>query len=267
MSRPYAIHSDSECERLERQAVLARIDTHLRHMLLPDVGRILDAGCGSGSMARLLARHAPKCRVIGADLRVDYIAFAGARARAEALASVTFQAADVRQLPWPDGYFDLVWSKYLLQWLDQPQVAVNELCRVLKPGGILVCCNFDGFAVTHVPPDPALQERANRVFHGLIDPFVGRKMATMMFAAGLEGVSVEIEADRLYTVIGAIDPERRRNWDEQLSAARPFIAKILGGDATNEFIRDFLDFQDKPETCSYTVLFFAKGIRPHRPGD
>jgi 2-polyprenyl-3-methyl-5-hydroxy-6-metoxy-1,4-benzoquinol methylase len=55
-SRPYAIHSDSECDRLERQAMLAGLEQHLTVLTeLPRLTSILDVGCGSGSMARLLA--------------------------------------------------------------------------------------------------------------------------------------------------------------------------------------------------------------------
>ena len=263
MSRPYAIHSSAECERLERQAALAQIESHLRHLPLPETGRILDAGSDLGSMARTLARAAPGCNVIGADLRADYIASAQAREGEEALANVTFEVADVRRLPWPDGYFDLMWSRYMLQWLDRPKLAVAEFRRVLKPGVVVVCSTFDGFGVAYDPPDPGLEQRAERVFAGLVDPFAGRKMATMFLNAGLVNVAVDIEPDHLFTVIGAIEPDRRRNWEESLAAARPHIAGILGGDsAATDFIQDFLQFQDKPGTCSYTGLFFARGTQP-----
>jgi hypothetical protein len=45
VARPYAIHSDSECDRLEKQAVLAGLENHLRHVPVPKTARILDAGC------------------------------------------------------------------------------------------------------------------------------------------------------------------------------------------------------------------------------
>lgn len=217
-------------------------------------------------MARLLARAAPGCDVTGADLRSDYIAYAEGPTSAQTLPNLAFQVADVLRLPWPDASFDLVWSTYLLQWLEQPERAIAEFRRVLKLGGVLVCCNFDGFGVTHHPPDLDLQQRADLVFSRLIDPFIRRKMGTMFLNAGLENIVVDMEQDRLFTVIGAIDPERRRHWEDTLAAARPYIAEILGGDAAaDEFIQEFLGFQDNPNTCSYTGLFFAKGTRADSP--
>ncbi len=62
-SRPYVIHSDDECERLERQAVLAALEEHLGLLTdLPPFTGILDAGCGFGSMASLLAAKYPDAR-------------------------------------------------------------------------------------------------------------------------------------------------------------------------------------------------------------
>jgi trans-aconitate methyltransferase len=94
-SRPYAIHSASECERLERQAVLAGIEDHLRFVPVPPAARILDAGCGSGSMTRLFAARHPDAEVTGVDVRADYLAYARERAAAEELHNVDFREGDI----------------------------------------------------------------------------------------------------------------------------------------------------------------------------
>jgi SAM-dependent methyltransferase len=262
-SRPYAIHSDSECDRLERQASLADLPGHLRYVSVPARAHILDAGCGSGSMARLLARAHSDAKVVGIDLRADYVAFAQQRAVVEGVKNVAFRQGDVFRLPFADATFDIVWSKYVLQWVKNPELAVAEFRRVAKPGGLVVCCNFDGFAVTHWPETPDLQALVNRVFADLVDPFIGRKMAALFRDAHLVDIKVDAECDRLFTVIGAIDPDRRRNWLEQLTAAQPYIAKSLGGEAQADEFRDaFLAYQDRPDTCSYTTLYFVRGTAP-----
>jgi hypothetical protein len=78
-------------------------------------------------------------------------------------------------------------------------------------------------------------------------------------------VAVHFEPDRLFTIVGQIDAERRRNWVEQLTAARPHIARILGGErAADKFVEAFLGFQDRPDTSSYTALFFVRGTAASR---
>jgi 2-polyprenyl-3-methyl-5-hydroxy-6-metoxy-1,4-benzoquinol methylase len=90
-SRPYAIHSSTECERLEKQAALAGLPDHLRFVPVPPQARILDAGCGSGSMTRLLASTHRDAHVVGIDLRADYISYARERASQEGLHNIEFQ--------------------------------------------------------------------------------------------------------------------------------------------------------------------------------
>jgi hypothetical protein len=55
-SRPYAVHGDEECERLELQARLANIEGHLRHLPVSPNDRVLDVGCVSGARAAGLGR-------------------------------------------------------------------------------------------------------------------------------------------------------------------------------------------------------------------
>ena len=53
---------------------------------------------------------------------------------------VTLRLGDVRELPYPDGVFDLAMTAHVLEHLVDPSVALNEMVRVLKPGGLLIAC-------------------------------------------------------------------------------------------------------------------------------
>ena len=259
-SRTYALHSDEECERLEQQARMAGIQGHLKYLEVPPRGRVLDAGCGPGSMARLIARLHPGVKVTGIDQREPYLEFARARAQAEGLRNTEFQQADVFALPFADGIFDVVWTKYLLQWLKEPKLALAELKRVTKPGGLLVSCDFADFMIDHFPVDAQFDAQIRKVMPGLVDPNVGRKIASHLISLGLEDIQVDIESDAVFTVIGRIDPARRRNWEQQWQAARPEVAKVLDSEAeADRFLARFFSHFDDPETCSFTTLFFTRG--------
>jgi len=262
-SRPYAIHSAAECDRLERQAALAGLPGHLRFVPVPPQAHILDAGCGTGSMARLLAATHQEAQVVGVDVREDYIAYGAEQADGDGLRNVEFRQGDIFSLPFADATYDVVWSKYVLQWVKEPHLAIAEFRRVTKRGGVVVCANFDGFAMTHWPEDPTLQPQFEKVVPQLVDPFIGRKMAPMFMCAGLVDLKIDFEPDRLFTIIGAIDPDRRQNFADQLSAARLYISTILGGEhKADQFATAFLRFYDNPNTCSYTTLYFVRGTVP-----
>jgi hypothetical protein len=114
--------------------------------------------------------------------------------------------------------------------------------------------------MTHCPEDPALQPLVERVFPGIVDPFIGRKLAPIFREAGLIDIAVDFEPDRLFTVIGSIDPARRQNWVEQWMAGRPYVAGILGSEAAADALTAaFLAYQDRADSCSYTALYFVRG--------
>jgi SAM-dependent methyltransferase len=266
-SLPYVIHSNEECQRLELQARLANIEGHLRHLPISFHSRVLDVGCGSGSMSRLIGRSFPQAEVVGVDVREQYLDFARARARDEGIPNVTFQSGDVFVLPFADASFDLVWSKYLLQWLREPRNALAEMKRVTKPGGFVVTCDYVGFGIEHHPIAPDFEREIHDLMGALVDVNIGRKVAPIMVSLGFRDVGVEMETDTLFTVVGSIDAQRRQNWQTQFQAARPHVARIVGSEAkADAFVDRFLAHYDDPTTCSYTSLYFTRG-RVATPAD
>jgi SAM-dependent methyltransferase len=93
--------------------------------------RVLDAGCGEGYGADLLAEAAGE--VVGVDLEADVVH----RAR-ERYPRVTFDIANLVSLPYPDGSFDAVVSLQVIEHLHTPQEFLSQAKAVLSPGGLLV---------------------------------------------------------------------------------------------------------------------------------
>lgn len=115
----------------ERAADLA---VRLWRLLGPFTGNevVLDAGCGTGSVAFALAPHVAE--VVGVDTRADYLD-AG---RATAPANVRLVEGDVMQLPFGYAEFDLACCHRVLHHVRIPALAVAELARVTRPGGTIL---------------------------------------------------------------------------------------------------------------------------------
>jgi ubiquinone/menaquinone biosynthesis C-methylase UbiE len=111
----------------ERAAELAE---RVRTFVLPRGDeRALDAGCGAGALALALA---PLVReVVGVDRVPELLELARSRAPANA----TFLEADVTQLPFEIGSFDLAGTLRTLHHVARPEVVLAELARVTRPGG------------------------------------------------------------------------------------------------------------------------------------
>ena len=176
----------------------------MKHIPLQGARRLLDLGCGSGSMARLMAAASPGAQVSGVDVRPEYLEFARALAVEDGLDNVAYVEGDAFELPFEDSTFDLVWHKYLLQWVHDPKAALAEMKRVTRPGGVVVSCVFDGFMRGHYPVEEDVQEFVDKVMPDICDCYVARKMPVMLQELGFEDIGVEVERDRLFTFVGSI---------------------------------------------------------------
>lgn len=98
--------------------------------------RILDAGCGTGHLTRLLASTYPDAHITAVDFSDAMLKVAAAAAPA----NVRFLQADIRDIP--DTGFDLIASNAALQWLPDVDEAVRSLHARLTPGGTLALSYF-----------------------------------------------------------------------------------------------------------------------------
>ncbi len=103
---------------------------YLLEDLSPVKGRVLDVGCGAGSVAKAVKRERPDLDVFGCDLSQSALAIAES-----SNGLVDFRLATAERLPFGDAEFDFVWIFDVLEHVADPEVVLREVARVLKPGG------------------------------------------------------------------------------------------------------------------------------------
>ena len=97
---------------------------------------VLDLACGTGIATLDAARAVGSTgTVVGTDLSGQMVEVAQQRAAEQQLSNVTFARMDAETLDLPDATFDIVLCSLGLMYLPDPQRAVSEWLRVLKPGG------------------------------------------------------------------------------------------------------------------------------------
>ncbi|MGE0541547.1 MAG: class I SAM-dependent methyltransferase [Dehalococcoidia bacterium] len=117
--------------------------------------RVLDLGCGAGHTALAVAPHA--AAVMAVDLTPEMLTVASGLAEARGITNITFRSADVAALPFEDAAFDLITSRVSAHHYADPEAALGEAARVLRPGGSILLID------TVAPEDPALDTFYNAV--------------------------------------------------------------------------------------------------------
>jgi trans-aconitate 2-methyltransferase len=112
---------------------------HVWRGAIPPAGRLLDIGCGPGSIALKIARRSESLWVTGVDRSREMVAAAQQAAAAQALAGrASFFVGDANRLSFPDSSFDFVLSNSVLHHLQNPVEVFNEMARVTKPAGVIL---------------------------------------------------------------------------------------------------------------------------------
>jgi SAM-dependent methyltransferase len=138
-----SIYSATDARAYER--LMGRWSRLLAEELLGFAGlapgeRVLDLGCGTGSLSAALAARADPAEIVGLDIAASYVAFAAARLDDR---RVRFAVGDADRLPFRDAVFDRSLSLLALNFVADPPAALAELRRVTRPGGTVGAAVWD----------------------------------------------------------------------------------------------------------------------------
>ena len=174
--------------------------------------RILDVGCGPGSITVDLAELVAPGEVVGIDREPAVLDGARALAAERGLANVTFGAGSVYELDAPDDSFDVVYAHQVLQHLVDPVAALPEMRRVLRPGGLLAVRDADYGTMVHAPRVTEI-DRWLELYHQVTavndaEADAGRHLKGWVELAGYTEVTASASA------WWYADPEAVRAWGE-----------------------------------------------------
>lgn len=121
-----------------------------------DPTRVADLACGTGILTFGIARRYPGCRVVGVELRDEYLQIARDKARARGVDTVEFVLGRAEDYA-PAETFDAVVSSYLAKYADLP-LLIRNTQAMLKPGGLVLMHDF-----TYPPKAHLLRDRKSVV--------------------------------------------------------------------------------------------------------
>jgi len=193
MSQIY-IHGTEPTEQ-ERLAGLNRMTNgaFVEFLRVAPGARVLEVGSGLGILAAEVAAAADGVEVVGVELSAPQIAAAITAPR------VTFKQGDAQALDFPDATFDLVYARYLLEHVADPERVLREMRRVARPGGRVAACENDVSLLRFDPPCPAF-DRAWEVFTRFQatlggDGLIGRRLYRLFRSAGFADVHLSVQPE------------------------------------------------------------------------
>lgn len=176
--------------------------------------KILDIGCGSGTITASLAKFLPEGgSIVATDISPEILEKAKGYAKEGGVESkVQFQTADVYNLPFKDGEFDIVHASMVLSHLSDAITAYKEMLRVTSPGGVVANRESDLTAWSYHPRLPGLENfhrillATHKVAGGNIT--AGPQMLSWALAAGAKREDIEVGCGTwMYAT-----PEERAIW-------------------------------------------------------
>jgi SAM-dependent methyltransferase len=189
---PAAMHAMlfAALQAMGRHPEIRRVRAVALDALRPAPGqRLLDAGSGTGDVARQLAGEITETgEVLGVDHSAAFVAAARER---ETHPNVTYARGDVTRLDLPADSVDGVWCERVLQHVADPDAAIAELIRVTRPDGrvCLVDTDWSSLAFDSTPVDitAGFLSTVRERFPAFRSP-IGRTLRRRLVAAGLEDV-------------------------------------------------------------------------------
>jgi ubiquinone/menaquinone biosynthesis C-methylase UbiE len=179
------LKQQADDSRPYRQRLYARVG-------LVRAERVLDVGCGTGAVTLDIA-ESTRGQVVGVD--IDEAKLVEARRLLEVVPNLEFQVADVQDLPFPDGSFDLVTLNIVLVYVPDKQRALAEMARVLRPGGhVLATMEPDYAGWIQYPPGDFVELFFEQLRQMGADLETGRKLKYLFTRAGLR-TEVGIDAE------------------------------------------------------------------------
>lgn len=185
-----------EATRLESQA------KSMSHLLVQEFQlmnlrsnmKVLDAGCGSGAITRMMAKAVYPETVVGMDIDPVFIEKARKAAESEAIENIRFDLGNIDKMDYEDNSFDIFYCRLVLMHVNDPVRSVSEMKRVTKKGGYVAASSIDDTSMITYPDSPRFwdlwRKYGARASRRGVNRYIGRELYSIFNKSGLSSVSV-----------------------------------------------------------------------------
>jgi SAM-dependent methyltransferase len=165
------------------------------------------------------------------------------------------------------GMFDFIWVRFVLEYhLSNSFEIVQNLSRIVKPGGILCLIDLDYNCLSHFGLSQRLEKALIAVIKKVeetanFDPYAGRKLYSFLYNLGFQDIDVDLAAHHL--IFGELKDVDAFNWMKKIEVISSKIQfQLEEYNKNEEFIEDFKRFFTDPARFTYTPVICCRGRKP-----
>ncbi len=260
----YLMEDPIEAERLEIKTNRDKIARELEYVSLRPGQRVLDVGCGTGAVTRILAEQVLPGRIIGLDQSPDRLAVATRIKEEEGKENIRFVCGDLLAPGLKEEQFDIAYSRCTFQYLPgkRGEQALHRMKSLVRPGGRVVVADVDGVCLYRWPLDPIREEALDFLLQKLepagFDAFIGRKLYGMFLKAGFRDIRVDLLP--YYLIAGRADPTTVRVWEMKMAILQEQFDRIFGSrDKARELEDRFMADLHREDVLLHNLFFIVQG--------
>ena len=219
---------------------------------------VLDLGCGPGYTSLDLAGLvAPGGRVVAVDAAERFIDHLRQRQVSLGFTNIESHVMDAQKLELAPASVDIVYSRWVLCFVSAPQLVVEGIAKVLRPGGVLAVQEYANYATQTLAPESAAFQR---VVQAIIkswrqrggDPDIGLRLPAMMMKHGLRVESIQ----PLHRIARPSSPL----WLWPTAFMRSFVPTLVAGGFLSEADRQAFEQEWTAHSNDETAFYWAPPV-------
>lgn len=220
----------------------------LERLAVAPSAKVLDVGCGGGDVTLSWARLVPEGRVVGIDVDDTKVAIARDDADASGARNVEFRVGDVGDADLGRESFDVVYARFLLCHLPDPERVLQRMFDAVVPGGLLVVEDTDIDGSVAYPPSAAFARSLDLYTAALRgrggDPNIGWRVPLLMQDVGVTDIAMDVVQP------AGVTGDAKTIQTLTLAATRDAIvaAGLATGDEVDQVAAELAAFVARPDT-------------------